>query len=349
MAEVETIPAESEALERVLGAIDELGLNPNVVELETHGFTTVKAVLSEAQIERAKAAILARVEGTVGHAIDVDTATEDDLQGTTYIPYMLYDDEIFEEILVEPKPLALINYLLGESCLLSSMGCHFKGPGGIPLPLHSDNGNGIPAPFPATSHVANVNYALTPYSREAGALALVPGSHKLARQPRPAEADLGENANPDAIAMNIDPGDAVIWHGNSWHGLLRPRDSRRTHEPRGLLQPPIHPNPGAPRRHRPPGSPCPPRQRHPLPQPPRRQAAIRLAPRRPRLHQVRLHAPRPLRLTEAVRGRPRPHWVVRGRPRPHWVVRGRPRPQLGGARTSPSAIGYADLPVRIPP
>ena len=218
MAEVETIPAESEALERVLGAIDELGLDRNVVELETHGFTTVKGVLSEAQIERAKAAILARAEGTVGHAIDVDTATEDDFQGMTYIPYMLYDDEIFEEILVAAKPLALINYLLGESCLLSSMGCHFKGPGGMPLPLHSDNGNGIPAPFPATSHVANVNYALTPYSREAGALALVPGSHKLARQPRPAEADLGENANPDAVAMNIDPGDAVIWHGNSWHG-----------------------------------------------------------------------------------------------------------------------------------
>ena len=218
MAEVETIPAESEALERVLGAIDELGLNRNVVELETHGFTTVKGVLSEAQIERAKSAILARVQRTVGHAIDVDTATEDDFQGMTYIPYMLYDDEIFEDILVAPKPLALIDYLLGESCLLSSMGCHFKGPGGMPLPLHSDNGNGIPAPFPATSHVANVNYALTPYSREAGALALVPGSHKLARQPRPAEADLGENGNPDAVAMNIDPGDAVIWHGNSWHG-----------------------------------------------------------------------------------------------------------------------------------
>ena len=49
----------------------------------------------------------------------------------------------------------------------ASMGCHFKGPGGMPLPLHSDNGNGIPAPFPATSHVANVNYALTPCSREA--------------------------------------------------------------------------------------------------------------------------------------------------------------------------------------
>ena len=57
----------------------------------------------------------------------------------TYLPYLLYDDEVFEEILMEPEPLALITYLLGESCILSSMGCHFKGPGGMPLPLHLHN------------------------------------------------------------------------------------------------------------------------------------------------------------------------------------------------------------------
>ena len=183
MTEIQTIPAESEALERTLAAIAELDLSQHVVELETHGFTTLKGAMPDDQVERAKRAILRRAERSTGRALDVDNATSDDCEGMTYIPYMLYDDEVFEDILMAPKPLALISYLLGESCLLSSMGCHFRGPGGGPLPLHSDNGNGIPAPFPAFSHVANVNYALTPYSREAGALAMVPGSHKLARQP----------------------------------------------------------------------------------------------------------------------------------------------------------------------
>ena len=67
------------------------------------------------------------MERTAGHANNVDTATEDNFQCMTHIPYMLYDDEIFEDILVAPKPLALIDYLLGESCLLSSASCHFKG------------------------------------------------------------------------------------------------------------------------------------------------------------------------------------------------------------------------------
>ncbi len=212
-------PRSDAALQRVLDAIHRLGLDESLIELETKGFTTLERVLSEAQMSRARDAILARVERSTGHKVDLSSETGEGISGMTYVPYLLYDDRVFEEILMERKPLALVTYLLGESCLLSSIGCHFKAPGGAALPLHSDNGNGIPAPFSPISQVANVNYALTPYSREAGALALVPGSHKLARQPRGRETQLdGELANPDAVAMDLSPGDAVVWHGNTWHG-----------------------------------------------------------------------------------------------------------------------------------
>jgi ectoine hydroxylase-related dioxygenase (phytanoyl-CoA dioxygenase family) len=160
---------QSDPLQRILSNIRELGLNDNLVELETIGYTTIKAVLSEEQIERAQEAILSRVESTSGRKVDIDRESGEAIRGMTYLPYLLYDDPVFEEILMQQRPLALITYLLGESCLLSSLGCHFKGPGGNPLVLHSDNGNGMPVPFSPISQVANVNYALTPYSREAGA------------------------------------------------------------------------------------------------------------------------------------------------------------------------------------
>ena len=234
---------DAEPLKRVLGLIEELGLRTNLLELETDGYTVVPGVLTEDQMRRARAAILARVERATGRAIDPDAASAEDFNGMQYIAYLLYDDPVFEEILAAQKPLALITYLLGESCLLSSMGCHFRGPGGMPLMLHSDNGNGMPPPFSPTSMVANVNYALTPYSREAGALVMVPGSHRLQRPPtahenfRPANmsgADVagrvtgGEGVDdvqwrdpPGIETMDIAPGDAVIWHGNTWHGSHR--------------------------------------------------------------------------------------------------------------------------------
>lgn len=210
------------AREATLAEIAELGLEGNVAELEAVGYTTVKAAIDADLVARAKAAIIRVMERKSGLTVDADTEEQAAWDGVSLAHYLLFEDEVFESIVAAPKPLALISYLLGRSCVLSSMTCHFKGKGGNPLLLHSDNGNGIPAPFSAISQVANCNYALTPYSREAGALAMVPGSHRLCRQPRPDEMTLDDdNCNPDAVAMDLEPGDCVVWHGNTWHGSFQ--------------------------------------------------------------------------------------------------------------------------------
>jgi hypothetical protein len=229
------------ALQRTLDKIEELGLNGHLLQLETLGYTVIPGVLSPDRIERAKAAILRRAEGQVGRKIDPETATSADFQGMAYQHYLIFDDPVFQEILLEPKPLALITYLLGESCVLSSMGSHFRGPGGVPLGVHSDgSANGL---MSSVSMVANCNYALTPYSREAGALVMFPASHHKQRQPTPHEnwtangktmiEIMGKEPAPNdldtldwecpkgGVTMNISPGDAVIWHGNTWHGGWR--------------------------------------------------------------------------------------------------------------------------------
>ena len=214
---------DKQALTRTLAAIDRLGLNDNLAELDTQGYTTIRGVLSEDQVERARQALLSRVEENSGRRVDIETATSDDFQSSLgasmeYLPYMLYDDPVFEEILMAEQPLAIVSYLVGESCVLSSLGCHFKAPGptGI-VPLHADTRG--PQPFATHAQTANVNYALTPYSREAGATALVPGSHRYARQPTPMESALsGEQCNSAAVPADLAPGDCVVWHGHTWHG-----------------------------------------------------------------------------------------------------------------------------------
>ena len=223
------IKADIAARERTIHEISCLGLDTNLRDLEVQGYTVVSGVLTNDQIEKAKEAILRRVKKKTGKSIDPLNASADDFRGMEYQPYLIFDDPIFPEILLEPKTLALVTYLLGESCVLSSMGSHFRGPGGMPLPLHADGG--VPG-MSEVSQVANCNYALTEYSEESGALIMVPGSHRMNRQPSMSEnwrsnnrslaevtaqisdpeelATLDWQAPKGGVTLNLEPGDAVI-------------------------------------------------------------------------------------------------------------------------------------------
>ncbi len=226
---------------KILDEIEALGLTEKLLELEVQGFAVIPGVLSEDRIERAKAAILRRAEKVTGREIDPESATTEDFNGMQYQHYLIFDDPVFQEILLEPKPLALVQYLLGADCVLSSMGSHLRGPGGLPLAVHVD---GMPdGCLSSVAMIANCNYALTPYTQDQGALMLFPGSQHKQRQPTPAENWMaGSETLPEIMAkqlppeeldslewtapaggitMELQPGDAVVWHGNSWHGGWR--------------------------------------------------------------------------------------------------------------------------------
>jgi hypothetical protein len=204
-------------LNEIYRDIRALGLETNLAELEAFGFTVIEGALPPALTGELRDTILRLASAKAGHELDPDNET--DYTGMEFQPYLLFQDPVFKRSVLNPGPLALITYLLGQHCVLSSLGCHLKGPGGHGLPLHSDTANGTPAPFPAMSQVANCNYALTDYTEEDGSLAVVPGSHRFSRQPTRFEAGLeGEARNPQAIAVEVPAGSAIVWHGHTWHG-----------------------------------------------------------------------------------------------------------------------------------
>jgi hypothetical protein len=194
-----------------------LGLETNLAELEAFGFTILEGALTPELTVQLRACVLRSAEARHKRRLDPETETE--LHEVQLEPYLLFKDRAFEQALLNERPLALITYLLGQSCWLSSMTSHVKGPGEVGLLLHSDTANGVPAPFSPYSHVANCNYALTDYTEHGGALAMVPGSHRYFRQPTAAENKLaGNERNPHVIPIEAPAGSAIIWHGNTWHG-----------------------------------------------------------------------------------------------------------------------------------
>ena len=136
-------------LNSIYREIRSLGLETNLAELEAFGFTTIRDALSKETVGRARTVILDTAEARVGRKLDLHSEGKlGELTGGKEVAgqhYLLYKDPVFEEIVLNPKPLALITYLLGYSCWLSSLYSHVKGPGEVGLLLHSDTANGVPA------------------------------------------------------------------------------------------------------------------------------------------------------------------------------------------------------------
>ena len=207
----------SKELNEIYQEARDLGLESNIAELDAYGFTVIENALSDEIVEQLAQGILRVAEERTGKK--PDTTTGETHPGLQLQMGLLFHGRIFEEVLMEEPALVLITYLLGKSCVLSSVASHFKGPGGGnrgQLALHSDiQGNGVPVPLPAYAQVANCNYALTDYTEvDDGVLAMVPGSHKLCRYP--GEWDLSKSK--DAVPVIVPKGSAIIFHGNTFHG-----------------------------------------------------------------------------------------------------------------------------------
>jgi ectoine hydroxylase-related dioxygenase (phytanoyl-CoA dioxygenase family) len=189
----------------------ELGLESNVAELDAFGFTVIENVLTTAEVSALRDSIVAVATRRTGRAID--DAGESHRGVLQVLEGMLAEGEVFEHAVQHPVAMAMLSYLLGDSYILSSLHAMVKGPETAPLYLHSDS-MFIPTPLPRYAQVANATFVLTPYSQGGGAIRFVPGSHRQCRHPTPAEIE-DESA---MVAIDADPGDLVVFHGNTWHG-----------------------------------------------------------------------------------------------------------------------------------
>lgn len=178
-----------------------LGLETNLGELEAFGFTVIEGALDVDTTDALRGKIREIAETRPGRRLDLENEAEH--QEIALIPYLLFKDPIFKKAVLNEKQLALITYLLGKHCIHSSLTCHLKGEGGQGLLLHSDTANGIPEPFSPYSHVANTNYALTDYTEENGCLAMVPGSHRMHRQPTKSRHILLSRVCPDPGGLSV--------------------------------------------------------------------------------------------------------------------------------------------------
>lgn len=213
--------APSTSHDRVTAEIARLGLTDELARLEADGLCVVppEKVQPAPDVDAILERVLELMEQRNGVRPDLATgATHVDVFYPS-LYFFLFEDVRFEEWLLNPALLALVTYLLGESCILHTTTVFMKGPAGtgttspngLQLGLHSDQ-QMVPTPFPPYALLAGATLLLTDYTKDDGAFAYVPGSHKLARHPA------GDEHATEAVAVEAPRGSLLIHHGALWHG-----------------------------------------------------------------------------------------------------------------------------------
>ena len=214
-------------IEELYQPVRELGLESYVADLDNYGYVVIppEKVAPPEFVDRMREVVL-RVIGErtgVSHRID-ENGNPGKYKGKPQLPsqfllyYLLFADPIFEEWLENSTLRALVDWVMKGQGQLSSLTCFVKWKGdgyGPTLGLHSDSPASPEGILPATHDaVCNGTIALTEYTLADGAIAIVPGSHRLCRQPRPGDGVKW------AVPVEAAVGSLIFWHGNTWHGAF---------------------------------------------------------------------------------------------------------------------------------
>jgi ectoine hydroxylase-related dioxygenase (phytanoyl-CoA dioxygenase family) len=188
----------------------------HVEAIRRDGYTIVENAIAPDLVDALNTA-LARLERDLG-AVPAGNGFEG--HRTVRIYNLLAHGAPFAEIPIHAHVLPIVEGVLDEGCLISSLSSIAIDPGESAQPIHADD-QVIPLEKPHAPIVCNSMWALTDFTEANGATRLVPGSHK---RPNPQYGGAYET-----IPAEMAKGSVLLWDGALWHGGGANRtDTRRT-------------------------------------------------------------------------------------------------------------------------
>lgn len=192
--------------------VRDLDLGETVEHVKQHGYGYIHDAATPEFVERLRETIV---------RVATRTDAGEGLQGRG-ANMLLAKDPIFEEVVLNPKILAIAEILCGKGAMLSQVAASIKPqatePGDGKGGLHADQ-NWTPAPFPVHNQLVTFCWACDEFNEAAGSTRVVPDSHLERRHPN--EQEVAEE--PGVVATECPAGSIVFWDGSTWHSGGAPR------------------------------------------------------------------------------------------------------------------------------
>jgi len=181
-------------------------LQAHLDRIARDGYTILERVI-EPELVAALATDLIRLE----QEYDVRPAANA-FEGTRTVRIynLLVHGALYQQVPVHPAVLPVVDCVLDDGCLVSSLSSIAIDPGERAQPVHADD-QLLPLPKPHVPTVCNSMWALTDFTEANGATRLVPGSHLRDHSPV-----FGKHY--DTVAAEMPRGSVLVWHGSLWHG-----------------------------------------------------------------------------------------------------------------------------------
>ena len=180
--------------------IEALDLWENVRELVDYGYTVIQDPKAHAIVDDVRNAVIRCVP-----------AEPHEKAATRFT--LLDQDPVFAEAITVPRLLALAEFLLGRGAVFSQLAGSRRRAARGSLGLHADN-SWFPDPFPQWEISCTACFVTDEFTEEAGATLVIPGTHKLKRNPTREEREKLEGAVPIVAPK----GSICLWDGSVWHG-----------------------------------------------------------------------------------------------------------------------------------